>query len=183
MVTIKMNPDPEEYKDAENRFMRSIGVCVTQWAFIDRCLFYLLKSALGTSAQHTAIVHYNQQSISARLALVNKLLTLNMTDNIQLNQWNILKKTAEKLIHTRNVIAHHPIKRTGTAHNDQPAYIYSIYVEPNQRLVKDRFVGFGEGKYELTIDDLEKHEKDVEDLYLKLVELSKALDQQDDTPI
>jgi hypothetical protein len=40
-VIIKLHPKPEEYVEAETAFLRAVGLCITQWAFVDRQLIVL----------------------------------------------------------------------------------------------------------------------------------------------
>jgi hypothetical protein len=71
------------------------------------------------------------------------------------------------LSHTRNIFVHQPTHRLGTAQNGKPLDIYSIHIEPYERILNDEYPGLL-GKDRLEIEDLKKHETEVSLLESKL---------------
>jgi hypothetical protein len=70
------------------------------------------------------------------------------------------------LSYTRNIFPHHPAKR-GTARNGQALDVYSIHIEPYERILNKNYPGL-RGKLELKIEDLKGHEALVADLESRL---------------
>lgn len=166
-VIIKLHPQPEEYVEAETAFLRAVGLCITQWAFVDWQLFRLFRFGLGASTHRAAIVYYEQQSIGRRrLNSVDELLksALEHRDNERyLEEWRKLQGRMKDLLPTRNVIAHQPVRRMGTSDGKKAIYIYGIYLEPYQRFLKKTVKGLS-GKDALETDDLIRHSLEVVDL-------------------
>jgi hypothetical protein len=61
------------------------------------------------------------------------------------------------LSHTRNILAHQPTLRLVTAKDGKPFDIYSIHIEPYERLLNDDYPGL-QGKDQLYIEDLKRHD-------------------------
>lgn len=112
-MIIKLNPDREEYDAAETEFLEAIGLCVTQWAFVDRQLFRLFNFGLEAKRSRSAAIYYRQNSLDQRLKLTTNILQHALTDLEFKKSWKPLLAEFEKLIPTRNIIVHHPAKRTG----------------------------------------------------------------------
>jgi hypothetical protein len=176
-VIVKMHPDPDEYIEAETAFLRAVGLCITQWAFIDRQLFRLFKQGVGAPTQRAAIVYYDQYSISTHLRQVDELLErlLEGDDHKELRKW--WKEIREKLydlLPTRNVIAHQPVRRVGTSDGKRPVYIYGIHLEPYRRFLKKHLKGL-KGKDALTTEDLIAHSEAVDKLWFELANFAKKI--------
>jgi hypothetical protein len=82
-------------------------------------------------------------------------------------EWRPLRNEAHNLSHTRNILAHHPRKRLGTAKNGMAFDIFSIHIEPYERILNDDYPGL-RGKTELLVEDLRQHDSEVSDLESKL---------------
>jgi hypothetical protein len=161
-VIIKLHPSPEEYLEAETDFLRSVGACVTRWAFVDRQLFRLYRLGLGAPTHTAAAIYFDQNTIGQRLRQVNNLLTACLSEKRyeqHKEPWVMLHKRVDALLPVRNAIAHSPVKRTGTARDGKAVYVYAIYLEPYRRhLPKKPKV------QELHTEDLKQHAIEVEAL-------------------
>jgi hypothetical protein len=82
-------------------------------------------------------------------------------------EWRPLHDEARDLSHTRNILAHHPTKRIGTSRKGMAFDIYSIHIEPYERILNDDYSGL-RGKTELRIKDLRQHDTEVTVLESKL---------------
>ena len=162
-VIIKLHPNPEEYVEAETAFLRAVGLCITQWAFVDRQLFRIFRFGIGASTHRAAIVYYEQHSISRRLSQVDTLIknAFEHPDNEgYLEEWQSLQVRMRELLPTRNLVAHQPVRRFATSDGEKAVYIYGIYLEPYQRFLKKNVKALA-GKDALDTDDLIKHSLDV----------------------
>jgi hypothetical protein len=174
---VKLNPDPEEYVEAETAFLRAVGLCITQWAFVDRMLFRLFKQGVGAPTHRAAIVFYDQHSVNSHFRQVDALLKELLEDDKHANLrelWQELREKITDLLPTRNVIAHQPVRRIGTHDGQKAVHIYGIYVEPYQRFLKKRPKGM-RGKEALVTEDLNAHAEAVEELMIQLVSFSKMV--------
>ncbi|MDU6750387.1 MAG: hypothetical protein E6447_22290 [Bradyrhizobium sp.] len=174
---VKLNPEPEEYVEAETAFLRAIGLCITQWAFIDRMLFRLFKQGIGAPTHRAAIVFYDQHSINSHFRQVDALFRGLLEDkeyNDLRELWKELREKITDLLPTRNVIAHQPVRRIGTHDGQKAVYIYGIYVEPYQRFLKKDPKGM-KGKAALVTEDLNAHAEAVEELMVQLISFSKMV--------
>jgi hypothetical protein len=169
-VIIKLHPEPEEYVEAETAFLRAVGLCITQWAFVDRQLFRLFKLGLGTSAERAALLYYGQNALGRRLSQVDGLLTSALSEarhEAYRQEWQSLRKRVTELLPTRNMVAHQPVRRTGASDGTKAVYVYSIYIEPYQRHLTRTHKGLM-GKEELRTDDLIRHSTEVEEVHADL---------------
>lgn len=174
---VKLNPDPEEYEEAETAFLRAVGICITQWAFVDRFLFRLFKQGVGASTHRAAIVFYDQHSINSHFRQVDALLKglLEAEEHANLRElWKELREKITDLLPTRNIIAHQPMRRLGIHDGQKAVYVYGIHMEPYQRFLKKQPRGM-KGKDALVIEDLIAHAEAVEELTLHLISFSKMV--------
>ena len=177
MAIIKLNPDPEEFLDAENEFLRAIGECVTGWAFIDRQLFRLYRFGLGAPTHTAAIIYFEQNTIGQQLHHINNLLQAALTQP-QYEKFKKLHKKIKDLLPVRNAIAHHPVKRTGVSREGKAVYVYAIYPEPYRRhLRKEPKVK------ELLTEDLKRHAAEVRGLEVELKTFVRALTHKGNSAI
>ena len=86
-------------------------------------------------------------------------------------KWKPLRKEVEDLSHTRNIFAHHPTLRIGTSKDGKPIDVYSIYIEPYERVLNNDYPGL-RGKETLEIEDLKQHNQGAEALESKLNEFA-----------
>lgn len=174
MAVIKLNPDPEEYEQAESEFLAELGLCVSQWAFVDRQLFRIFHYCLGAKKPRSAAIYYKKNSLSQRMALVESVIEFGLLDAGVASNWTSIKSVFGKLVLTRNIIAHHPPKRTGTSKDGQATYIYSIHIEPYERALRKEYRGLN-GRSELYIDDLRSHADAVQRLANDLVKFFEVV--------
>jgi hypothetical protein len=175
--TVKLNPEPDEYIEAETAFLRAVGLCITQWAFIDRMLFRLFKQGIGAPTHRAAIVYYDQHSINSHFRQVDALLKGLLEGDEHKNLCELWKEVREKIAHllpTRNIIAHQPVRRVGTHDGQKAVSIYGIYMEPYQRFLKKQPRGM-KGKEALCTEDLIAHAEAVEELMVELVSFTKMI--------
>jgi len=176
-VIIKLHPTPEEYEEAENAFLRAVGLCITQWAFVDRMLFRLFRQGIGAPTHRAAIVYYDQHSINSHFRQVDALLKglFEADEHKELREfWKELRQKITDLLPTRNVIAHQPVRRLGTSDGEKAVYIYGIHMEPYQRYLGKPLKGM-KGKDALVTEDLLAHVEAVEQLTFELVSFSKKV--------
>jgi hypothetical protein len=173
-VITKLHPDPEEYEPAEKEFLETVGLCVTQWAFVDRQLFRLFNFGLKTTRSRSAAIYYRQNSLDQRLKFVTNVLEQALTEEEYTQHWKPILPVFKKLIPTRNIIAHHPAKRTGTAKDGKAVYIYAIYIEPFERVLNKEYPGL-QGKADLQIADLVDHAIKVSELEQRLIAIFAKL--------
>ena len=64
----------EEYEAAETEFLEAVGLCITQWAFVDRQLFRLFNFGLEAKRSRSAAIYYRQNSLDQRLKLTTNIL-------------------------------------------------------------------------------------------------------------
>ena len=69
-VIIKAFPPPEEYRDAESEFLRALGLCVSQWAFVDRQLFCLFRLGLQAATHRAALIYYTPKTLWIKVSRV-----------------------------------------------------------------------------------------------------------------
>jgi hypothetical protein len=174
---VKLNPEPDEYMEAETAFLRAVGLCITQWAFIDRALFRLFKQGVGAPTHRAAIVYYDQHSINSHCRQVDALLKGLLDGDEHKNLLGLWKELRDKIGHllpTRNIIAHQPVRRVGAHDGQKAAYIYGIYIEPNQRFLRKQPQGM-KGKEALGTEDLITHAEAVEELVVELMSFTKMV--------
>lgn len=173
-VVIKAFPAPEEYKDAEEEFLQALGLCVSQWAFVDRQLFRLFRFALQTATHRAAIIYYGQRTLGQHVQAVDKLLGQNISPAQYDDDWKPLRRRLEALVAVRNVFVHQPTRRLHTARNGKAVYEYAIHIEPYEKLLNRRVKGLKD-KDHISVDDLKMHARQVHDLEDDLITLVKKL--------
>jgi hypothetical protein len=176
-VIVKLHPEPEEYVEAETAFLRAVGLCVTQWAFIDRLLFRLFKQGIGAPTHRAAVAYYDQHSINSHLRQVDALMKGLLADpegeELRL-LWKELRDKLNGLLPTRNIVAHQPVRRVGKSDGKMAVYEYGIYVEPYQRFLKKEHKGMN-GKDALLTEDLIAHSEAVAELEMELTSFTKKI--------
>lgn len=176
-VTVKLHPEAEEFQEAETAFLRAVGLCITQWAFIDRFLFRLFRRGLGAATYRAAIVYYENHGMSQKIRLVDSLLRelFEGDAHAELREWwKNLREQINELLPTRNIIAHQPVRRLGTSDGKKAVYVYGIHIEPYQRYLKKQHKGM-KGKDTLLTEDLISHSEKVEELTYELAVFAKKL--------
>jgi hypothetical protein len=176
-VIVRLHPEPEEYIEAETMFLREVGVCITQWAFIDRLLFRLFRQGIGAPTHRAAVVYYDQHSINSRLRQVDVLMNglLEDPERGELRAlWKNLRDKLNSLLPTRNIIAHQPVRRLGKSDGKKAVYEYGIYIEPYQRFLRKQHKGM-KGKDALLTEDLIEHSEAVAKLEIELTSFAKKI--------
>ena len=173
-VVIKAFPPPEEYREAESEFLRALGLCVSQWAFVDRQLFRLFTLGLQAATHRAALIYYTPKTLSQRVQFVDKLLEQNLPPEQYKTEWKPLFDKHDDLIPVRNIFVHHPTRRLHTAKDGKAVYEYAIHIEPYERAIHKKHKGL-KGKQEIDLDDLRKHAEAVNDLEQALLSLVKKL--------
>jgi hypothetical protein len=148
-------------------FFRQLGMCVAFWAYVDRRLYQIFHHATGLEQKQSALFYYADRTFSRRLRMVDKALKAKLPQREFGDEWKPLYNETLNLSYTRNIFVHQPTRRLGTARDRKPYDIYSIHIEPYERVLNDDYPGLL-GKDHLSLDDLEKHESDVLQLEKKL---------------
>jgi hypothetical protein len=164
-VVIKQVADPNTPEAVE--FFRRLGLCVATWAYLDRRLYQIFHHAIGLDQKQSAFLYYRNRAFNQRLRMVDDALKMFLLPLEYTEQWRPLHNDTVNLSHTRNIFAHHPTVRTGTARNGQALDIYSIYIEPYERVLNNDYPGL-RGKMTLEVDDLKEHNTEAEMLVEKL---------------
>src|SRR5262249_29180010 len=146
-------------------FYRRLGICVTIWAYIDRRLYQIFHHATGFKQNQSALVYYGDRTFGRRLSLVDRAIKLAWTKEQHAQEWKPLHRQVVALSQTRNILAHQPALRLATSRDGKPFDIYSIHIEPYERILRDDYL---QGKDQLYIEDLKQHDVEATALELKL---------------
>jgi hypothetical protein len=165
---IKLHADENSPEAIE--FFRQLGLCVTTWAFVDRRLFQIFHHCMGFDQTQSAFIYYRQRAFNSRLRMVDDAVKV-FAKEIYDSEWRPLRDQTENLSHTRNIFAHQPTLRIGTAKDGKPLDIYSIHIEPYERALNKDYPGL-RGKETLTVDDLIAHRAETENLEWSLDEFA-----------
>jgi hypothetical protein len=160
-VVISARTDPNTTEAIE--FFRRLGMCVAAWAYVDRRLYQIFHHATGFEQKQSALLFYASRAFNNRLRQVDNAVKAALAKEQYNNEWKPLHDQANDLSHTRNIFAHHPTLRTGTARDGKPFDIYSIHIEPYERVLNNDYPGL-RGKDQLSVEDLIQHEGDVEQI-------------------
>jgi hypothetical protein len=166
-AVIKLQADPNSKEVTE--FYRLLGMCVSSWAFVDRRLYEIFHHAIKLHYKHSAFLYYRNRAFNERLRVVDDALKMALTKEQFENEWRPLRDDIADLSHTRNIFAHHPTLRTGTSKDGKPLDIYTIRIEPYERVLNRDYPGL-RGKNELGVEDLMQHESEVGQLEMRLYE-------------
>jgi hypothetical protein len=148
-------------------FFRRLGLCISTWAFVDRRLYQIFHHATGFEVHQSALVYYGNRQLSGRLRMTDKATKMFLPADIFESEWRPLHNETQNLTNTRNIIAHHPAKRLGTSKDAMAFDIYSIHIEPYERILNDDYPGL-RGKTELLVEDLKDHDRELDGLESKL---------------
>ncbi len=159
VINLQANLDAPEAIE----FFRWLGICVATWAFIDRRLYQIFRHAVGFDQKQSAFLYYRNRAFNQRLRMVDDAVKMALSKDDFDTQWKPLHDEAENLSHTRNIFAHHPTLRHGTSKDGKPFDIYSIYIEPYERVLNNDYPGL-RGKESLSTEDLRQHNIEAEQL-------------------
>jgi hypothetical protein len=131
MIILRRGPLSKRAKRSRDSFLKLAGECVTRWAFTDRALFVLFRSALYDYPRIAAAIYYRLNTLSSKVALVDVTIRqIAMPANLK--SWQRHKKRMEQLLPVRNLIAHNPLLETVSSGPKRARYRYSIRQEPNE---------------------------------------------------
>lgn len=104
-------PATEAPSDVEaDQFFAAAGRCIAGWSFIDQVLYDIFVIVLGADPAKASIVYYRSHSFSDHLVLTDKIVAVTLAKGTpERKEWDALKRRIDKLLPTRNKIAHHPI--------------------------------------------------------------------------
>jgi len=105
--------------------------------FIDRRLYQIFHHASGTQQIQSATQFYKDRAFKGRLRLTNRALKSAFNTHECEIEWRPLHDEAKELSYTRNIFAHHPAKRLGTSKNGQALDVYTIHIEPYERILNN----------------------------------------------
>jgi hypothetical protein len=145
-VIIKLHPDRRDYVRAENDFLRAIGLCVNTWAFVDRELYRIFRAALrslhpASTSKEASALYYKKRTLGQHIKMVDDKLALVLQPDQLQSEWRPLQRRIKDATQTRNIVAHHPALRTGTARAGKAIYRYSIYIEPFEQILNQPYPG------------------------------------------
>src|SRR5262249_5156285 len=138
------------------------------WAFVDRRFYQIFHHATGFEQKQSALVYYGNRQFSGHMRMTDRALKMFLSKEEFETEWRPLHKEAQNLSHTRNILAHHPRKRVGTSRDGMALDIYSIHIEPYERVLNDDYPGL-RGKDELRVEDLKQHDSELHTLDAKLL--------------
>jgi hypothetical protein len=113
--------------------------------------------------RQSGLLYYRLRSFDQKLRLVDDALRAFLPKGTFTKHWQPHHDRALALSHTRNILAHHPVMRRGTVRDGMPGYIYTIYIEPYERILNAEYNGLV-GKDELGVEDLMQHDNEIEAL-------------------
>jgi hypothetical protein len=163
LIRLKADPDSKEAIE----FYRWLGTCVGTWAFIDRRLYQIFHHAIGLDQKQSAFIYYRNRAFNQRLRMVKDAAKMFLSKEIFDDEWMPLYQECVNLSHTRNIFAHHPTMRIGAAKDGKPLDIFSIYIEPYERVLNNDYPGL-RGKDALEVEDLRQHNHEAEQLESRL---------------
>ena len=149
-------------------------MCVGSWAFIDRRLYQIFHHSVRLAENQSALFYYRNRAFNQRLRLVDDAVKMALSKEQFDDEWKPLRNQVETLSHTRNSFAHQPAMRLGTAKDGEPFDIYSIYIEPYERVLNNDYPGL-RGKTELTVDDLIQHDFEIGQLEISLHDFARRM--------
>lgn len=178
-VIIKLHPDRKDYIRAENEFLRAIGLCVNTWSFVDRELYRIFRFGLhqfgiAAASKVASILYYKQTTLDRHIQMVDDMIEHVLSTDEYQNEWRPLQKEIRSAALTRNIIVHHPALRTHTSKGGKAVYLYSIHIEPYERLLNKQYPGL-KGKLALEITDLKHHAVEVGGLTTELQAFLKGI--------
>jgi hypothetical protein len=141
-------------------FFRQLGLCVAVWAYVDRRLYQIFHHAVGLEQKQSALFYYADRTFGRRLQLVDRALKAELPKSEFVSSWRPIHDETKTLSYTRNIFVHQPTHRLGTAQDGKPLDIYSIHIEPYERILNEEYPGLL-GKERLEIEDLKKHETEI----------------------
>jgi hypothetical protein len=162
VISLQANPDADEAKE----FFRQLGVCVASWAYVDRRLYEIFHHTTGLEQKQSVLFYHGDRAFGRRLDLVDRALKAELPQSEFIVGWRPMYEEAKALSYTRNIFVHQPAHRLGTARDGKPLDIYSIYIEPYQRILNENYSGLL-GKDRLDIEDLKIHENRRSQLRIK----------------
>jgi hypothetical protein len=168
-VVISLIPNVDAPEAIE--FFRHLGICITVWAFIDRRLYQIFHHTTGFEQKQSALIFYGDRTFSRRLRLVDRAIKAAWTKERHAQEWRPLHDQIVALSHTRNILAHQPTLRLATAKDGKPFDIYSIHIEPYERILNGDYRGL-QGKDQLYIEDLKQHDIEATALESKLCDFA-----------
>lgn len=156
VVTVHADPNTPEAIE----FFRWLGMCVGGWAFVDRRMYQIFHHAIDLQQKQSAFIYYRNRAFNNRLRIVDDALKMFLPREQFDGEWKPLRERIEGLSHTRNIFTHHPPMRSLRARDKTPYPIYTIHIEPYERVLNNDYPGLG-GKTELEIEDLKQHDADL----------------------
>ena len=164
-VIISAHADPDRPEAIE--FFRRLGMCIVSWAIVDRSLYQIFHHAVGLEQKQSALFYYGDKTFGRRLGLVDRALKVELPPQEFFDEWRPLFNKTRDLSYTRNIIVHHPAHRMATSINGELFEIYSIHIEPYERVLNNDYPGLL-GKETVEVEDLRTHEKDITSLNSEL---------------
>jgi hypothetical protein len=160
-VIIKATADLDTPEAIE--FFRWLGLCVAGWAYVERRLYQIFHHATGLEQGQSALFYYRNRALNQRVRLVDDAMRVFWPKERYKTEWQPLHDTVRDLSYTRNIFAHQPARRLGTAKDGKPLDVYSIYIEPYERILNNDYPGL-RGKTELAVEDLKQHDRELGEL-------------------
>jgi hypothetical protein len=162
-ITLQANPNSAEAIE----FYRRLGMCIASWAYVDRHLYQIFHHAIGFEQKQSAFMFYRNRGFGQRLQIVSDAVKMEASPDLFEGNWKPLHQETRNLSYTRNILAHQPTLRAATSNDGKPLDIYSIFIEPYEKVLNNDYPGL-QGKQQLDTSDLVKHEADVASLVSKL---------------
>jgi hypothetical protein len=100
-----------------DEFLKNVGMCITDWSFIEDKLFELCYLSLKAPRVQASIVYYRTPTIDSRLSLVDELITAVLpkkksgehSGELEI-KWKKILAEIKELLPERNALAHYPVK-------------------------------------------------------------------------
>jgi hypothetical protein len=119
--------------DDDEELMIYVGLCITEWATIDKILYRLCHHSLGCSTKMASIVYYRVNTLDGRIGLPDELVRAKLPMRERINgghddeitaQWKGVVTEIRDLLQFRNKLAHWP--RVTIRGMNKPIIHYSV---------------------------------------------------------
>lgn len=184
--SFEVTDDPFPDKEHED-FFKWVGICIKEWANIEKVLFVICGLILKSDQQHVAIVYYRTPSLEGRLALTDDLVQSIFSkkpgehNHPLLIIWTKILKEIRDLVPARNILAHSPVRY-------QISIIAQAVETGDAKIVsEDSWIEIGTSTNEklktsidksYRVEDLPKHRADVRAISNRLLDFGKNLEQE-----
>ncbi|MDR3424127.1 MAG: hypothetical protein P4M13_03485 [Alphaproteobacteria bacterium] len=96
-------PFPED----EEKLYQALGLALTRWQHAETALYLIAFALMGTDHQSCAMAFFYIKSAENKLAFVDRLLTVRLSQFVIQRYWKPIVKDTRTVIDVRNALAHY----------------------------------------------------------------------------